>query len=55
MEMEDLLEDFLGLLSIAEEWDMPSLKTKITKEIVEDNNLIERLPHEFPNSQLPNS
>jgi hypothetical protein len=48
----ELLDDFLGLLSIAEEWDMPSLKTQITTEIVENNRIIERLPHEFPNSQL---
>ena len=50
--LTELLDDFLGLLSIAEEWDMPSLKTQITTEIVENNRIIERLPHEFPTSQL---
>jgi hypothetical protein len=44
------LDDFLRLLSIAEEWDMPSLKDKITTEIVENNRMIERLPQEFPTS-----
>jgi hypothetical protein len=39
-------------LSIAEEWDIPSLKDKITREIVEDNKLIQRLPHTIPKSQL---
>ena len=49
----ELLDDFLGLLSIAEEWGMPSLKTQITKEIKEDNRITERLLYEFPTSQLP--
>jgi hypothetical protein len=51
--MTELLDNFLQLLSIAEEWDMPSLKDKITTEIVENNRMIERLPQEFPTSQLP--
>ena len=50
----ELLDDFLRLLSIAEEWDLPSLKDKITMEIVENNRIIEHLPQEFSNSQLPN-
>ena len=50
--MTVLLENFLTLLSIAEEWNMPTLKTKITNEIIENNNLIEHLPWEFSNSQL---
>jgi hypothetical protein len=50
--MTELLDDFLGLLSIADEWDMPSLKAKITTEIVENNRIVERLPHLFPASQL---
>ena len=49
--MTELLDNFLQLLSIAEEWDMPSLRDKITMEIV-DNCIIERLPQEFPTSQL---
>ena len=51
-EMTELLDDFLQLLSIAEEWDIPSLKAQITIEIVENNRMIERLPQEFPTSQL---
>lgn len=50
--MTELLDDFLQLLSIAEEWDIPSLKAQITIEIVENNRMIERLPQEFPTSQL---
>ena len=50
--LTELLDDFLRLLSIAEEWDMPSLKDRITTEIVENNRIIERLPQEFPTSQL---
>ena len=48
-QMTELLNDFLGLLSIAEEWNMPTLKTKLTREIVQ---LIKHLPWEFPNCQF---
>jgi hypothetical protein len=50
--MTELLDDFLRLLSIADEWDMPSLKAQITTEIVENNRIIERLPHEFLTSEI---
>ena len=50
-EMKNLLDFFLALLSIAEEWDLPSLKVKITAEIVQ-NNLISCLLGEFPNGRL---
>lgn len=51
--MTELLENFLQLLSIADEWDMPGLKTQITIEIVENNRIIERFPHEFQNCEFP--
>jgi hypothetical protein len=51
--LTELLDDFLRILSIADEWDMPSLKTQVTTEIVERNHIIERLPDEFPTSELP--
>ena len=51
--MTELLGDFLQLLSIADEWDMPSLKAQITTEIVDNNRIIERFPHELQNSEFP--
>jgi hypothetical protein len=51
--LAELLDDFLRILSIADEWDMPSLKTQVTTEIVEKNHIIERLPNEFSTSELP--
>jgi hypothetical protein len=53
--MTELLDDFLRLLSIADEWDMPSLKAQITTEIVDNNHIIERLPHEFLTSEFLDS
>ena len=50
--MMELLDDFIGLLSIAEEWGMPSLKAKITTEIVEKTCIIERMPHLFQTGQF---
>lgn len=40
-----LLRDFLELMSIANEWNMPKLKEKLEWNIIHKFDMIQRLPH----------
>ena len=40
-----LLRDFLELMSIANEWNMPQLKEKLEWNIIHKYDMIQRLPH----------
>jgi hypothetical protein len=44
-EVDRLLRDFLQLMSIAEEWDVPKLKEKLEWNIIHKFDMIQRLPH----------
>ncbi|KIM49917.1 hypothetical protein M413DRAFT_439046 [Hebeloma cylindrosporum] len=44
-EVGQLLRDFLRLMSIAEEWDIPKLKEKLEWNIIHKFDMIQRLPH----------
>ena len=44
-EVDQLLQDFLQLMSIAEEWDMPKMKEKLEWNIIHEFDMIQRLPH----------
>lgn len=44
-EVDQLLRDFLQLMSISEEWDVPKLKEKLEWNIVHKFDMIQRLPH----------
>jgi len=38
-----LLYELLALLPIADEWDMPDLKTKVESKIIHKHDLVQRL------------
>lgn len=44
-ELARLLRDFLELMQIAEEWNMPKLKEKLEWNIIHKFDMIQRLPH----------
>ena len=44
-EVDWLLRNFLQLMSIAEEWDIPKLKEKLEWNIIHKFDMIQRLPH----------
>ena len=41
--LKHLLYELLALLPIADEWDMPDLKTKVESKIIHKHDLVQRL------------